>query len=165
MSNDKKLAHLCAQIDKETNCQQLNQFVDEVVALLEAKKQEIKKLEDERRTEIEVRAARMRGYALLTLAPFSASQRSDGESLKRIAILERPILKTALEPLGALGGASVGETFGIDRSSGHSLQAIIADRGCGLQARIYVSRVEEVALLGGVSPDAGEAVGLKLKAD
>jgi len=59
----------------------------------------------------------------------------------------------------------VGETFGIDRSSGHSLQAIVADGGCGLQARIYVSRVEEVALLGGVSPDAGEAVGLKLKAN
>jgi HPt (histidine-containing phosphotransfer) domain-containing protein len=61
MSNDKKLAQLCAQIDKETDWQQLNQFVDEVVALLEAKKQEIKKLEDELRTEIEVRAARMRG--------------------------------------------------------------------------------------------------------
>jgi hypothetical protein len=61
MSNDKKLAQLCAQIDKETGWQQLNQFVDEVVALLEAKKQEIKKLEDELRTEIEVRAARMRG--------------------------------------------------------------------------------------------------------
>ncbi len=61
MSNDKKLAQLCAQVDKETDWQQLNQFVDEVVALLEAKKQEIKKLEDELRTEIEVRAARMRG--------------------------------------------------------------------------------------------------------
>jgi hypothetical protein len=61
MSNDKKLAHLCTQIDKETDWRQLNQFVDEVVALLEAKKQEIKKLEDELRTEIEVRAARMRG--------------------------------------------------------------------------------------------------------
>jgi HPt (histidine-containing phosphotransfer) domain-containing protein len=61
MSNDKKLAQLCAQIDKETDWQQLNQFVDQVVALLEAKKQEIKKLEDELRTEIEVRAARMRG--------------------------------------------------------------------------------------------------------
>ena len=57
MSNDKKLAQLCAQIDKETDWQQLNQFV----ALLEAKKQEIKKLEDELRMEIEVRAARMRG--------------------------------------------------------------------------------------------------------
>jgi hypothetical protein len=57
MSNDKKFAQLCAQIDKETDWQQLNQFV----ALLEAKKQEIKKLEDELRMEIEVRAARMRG--------------------------------------------------------------------------------------------------------
>ena len=58
MSHDKKLAHLCAQIDKET---ELNQLVDEVVALLEAKKQEIRKLEHELRKEIEVRAARMRG--------------------------------------------------------------------------------------------------------
>jgi hypothetical protein len=61
MSNDEKLAHLCAQIDKETDWQQMNLFVDEIVALLEAKKQEIKKLEDELRTEIEVRAAKMRG--------------------------------------------------------------------------------------------------------
>jgi hypothetical protein len=61
MSDDKKLTHLCAQIDKETDWQQMNQFVDEVVALLEAGKQEVKKLEDELRTEIEVRAAKMRG--------------------------------------------------------------------------------------------------------
>ncbi|HYV07296.1 MAG TPA: hypothetical protein VFB82_22060 [Blastocatellia bacterium] len=61
MSNDKKLAHLCAQIDKETDWQELNQLVDEVVALLEAKKQEIRKLEHELRKEIEVRAARMGG--------------------------------------------------------------------------------------------------------
>jgi hypothetical protein len=61
MTDDKKLTHLCAQIDKETNWQQLNQFVDEVVALLEARKQEVKKLEDELRAEIEVRAAKMTG--------------------------------------------------------------------------------------------------------
>ena len=61
MSNDKKLTHLCAQIDKETDWQELNQLVDEVVALREAKKQEIRKLEDKLRKEIEVRAARMRG--------------------------------------------------------------------------------------------------------
>jgi hypothetical protein len=60
MSNDEKLTHLCAQIDKETDWQQLNQFVDEVVAMLETRKQEVKKLEDELRTEIEVRAAKMR---------------------------------------------------------------------------------------------------------
>jgi hypothetical protein len=50
MSKDEKLAHLCAQIDKETDWQQLNQLVDEVVALLEAKKHEIKTLEDVLRT-------------------------------------------------------------------------------------------------------------------
>ncbi len=61
MSDDEKLAQLCAQIDKETDWQKTNQLVDEVVALLEAKKQEIKKLEDELRTEIEVRAAKRRG--------------------------------------------------------------------------------------------------------
>jgi len=49
MSNDKKLAHLCAQIDKETDWQELNQLADEVVAVLEAKKQEIRKLEHELR--------------------------------------------------------------------------------------------------------------------
>ncbi len=61
MSKDEKLAHLCAQIDKETDWQQMNQFVDEVVALLEAKKQDIKKLEDVLRAENEVRAAKRRG--------------------------------------------------------------------------------------------------------
>jgi hypothetical protein len=61
MSDDEKLAHLCTQIDKETHWQKTNQLVDEGVALLEAKKQEIKKLEDELRTEIEVRAAKRRG--------------------------------------------------------------------------------------------------------
>jgi hypothetical protein len=39
----------------------MNQLVDEVVALLEAKKQEIKKLEDVLRAENEVRAAKRRG--------------------------------------------------------------------------------------------------------
>ncbi len=61
MSKDEKLAHLCAQIDKETDWQHMNQLVNEVVALLEAKKQEIKKLEDVLRTEIEVRGAKRRG--------------------------------------------------------------------------------------------------------
>jgi len=61
MTNDKKLAQLCGQINKETDWQQMNQFVDEVVALLEAKKLEIKKLEDELRTEIEIQAAKRRG--------------------------------------------------------------------------------------------------------
>jgi hypothetical protein len=61
MSNDKKFTHLCAQIGKETEWQQVNLLVDEVVALLGAKKQKVKKLEDELRTEIEVRAAKMRG--------------------------------------------------------------------------------------------------------
>jgi hypothetical protein len=61
MSKDEKLAHLCAQIDKETDWQQMNQLVDEVVALLEAKKQEIKKLEDVLRAENEVRTAKRRG--------------------------------------------------------------------------------------------------------
>jgi hypothetical protein len=61
MSADEKLAQLCAQIHKETDWHKTNQLVDEVVALLEAKKQEIKKFEDELRTEIEVRAAKRRG--------------------------------------------------------------------------------------------------------
>jgi hypothetical protein len=61
MNNDKKLTHLCAQIDKDTHWQQMNLLVDEVVALLVAKKQKVKKLEDELCTEIEVRGAKIRG--------------------------------------------------------------------------------------------------------
>jgi len=56
------------------------------------------------------------------------------QSLERIAGCNRSILEAALEPLRALGGTSVGEGLGIHRSSGHALQTIVADRGCGLQA-------------------------------
>ncbi len=54
--------------------------------------------------------------------------------LEGIAGCDGSVLKAALEPLGALGGASVGESFGIDRASRHTLQAIVADCGRGLQA-------------------------------
>ena len=43
MSNDKKLTHRYAQIDKETQWQQMNLLVDEVVALLGGKETEGKK--------------------------------------------------------------------------------------------------------------------------
>ena len=54
--------------------------------------------------------------------------------LERIAGGDRSVLEAALEPLHALGGTSVGESFGIDRASGHALDAIVADCGGGLQA-------------------------------
>ena len=56
--NNAKLARLCVQIDKETDWQRMNEFVDEVVDLLDAKKQQVQKLEDDLRTDIEVRAAK-----------------------------------------------------------------------------------------------------------
>ena len=54
---------------------------------------------------------------------------------------------------------------GLTVPGGHALQAVVAHCGCGLQAFVNISGVEEVALLRGVSPDAGEAVGLQFKAD
>ncbi len=56
--NNANLARLCVQIDKETDWQRMNEFVDEVVDLLDAKKQQVQKLEDDLRADIEVRAAK-----------------------------------------------------------------------------------------------------------
>ncbi len=54
---------------------------------------------------------------------------------------------------------------GIHRTSGHALQPVVAYCGCGLQTFVNISRVQKVALLRGVSPDAGETVCLQFKAD
>ena len=49
-------------------------------------------------------------------------------------------------------------------ASRHPLQTIVADRRCGVQAFRDIALVENLALIGGVGPDAGEAVGLELEA-
>jgi hypothetical protein len=53
--------------------------------------------------------------------------------LEGIAGRDGSVLKASLEPLGALGRAAVGESLGIHSAAGHALEAIVANRGCGLQ--------------------------------
>src|SRR5438552_14559726 len=78
--------------------------------------------------------------------------------LEGVAGCDGSVLKSALEPLRALGRTSVGEGLGVHASAGHALQSVIAHCGCGLQAFVNISRVQQVALLGGVPPDAGETI-------
>ena len=68
-------------------------------------------------------------------------------------------LVVALEPVLALFGAAVGEALG-----GVDAEAVVADRGGGVEALRDVAVAQEVPLEGGVGPDAGEAVGLELLA-
>ena len=85
--------------------------------------------------------------------------------LEGVAGGDGAVLEAALEPFGSLGGAAVGEGFGIDCASGHLLDAVVSDGGCGFQAGVDVAGVEQITFLGGMSPDAGEAVRLQFEAN
>ena len=85
--------------------------------------------------------------------------------LEGVAGGDGAILEAALKPLHALGGTSVGETLRIHTSAGHALQTVVTHCGRGLQAFIDVSGFQDITLLGGVSPDASEAVCLQFEAD
>ncbi len=50
-------------------------------------------------------------------------------------------------------------------AGGHLLQAVVPDRGGRTQPSGDVALIDDVALLGGVSPHAGETIGLKLQPD
>src|SRR6185312_15323494 len=68
-----------------------------------------------------------------------------------------------LEPVSALLGAAVGERVGSDVPGRHLLQAVIAHRCSRSQAALNVALIEKIALLGGVSPNAGETVCLQFQ--
>src|ERR1044071_8279799 len=57
------------------------------------------------------------------------------------------------------------EGIGTHAAGGFPLQAVIANRGGGTQSRGYIRLINDLALRGGVSPYAGEAVGLQFDAD
>ena len=59
----------------------------------------------------------------------------------------------------------MGEGLGADGAAGHLLQVVVAYGGGGGEGTGDVVGVDDAALLGGVSPDAGEAVGLELEVD
>src|SRR6202021_313445 len=68
-----------------------------------------------------------------------------------------------LEPLSALGGRTVGEFIGHHAAGGLFLKAIVTYRGCGIYCGRDVALIDQVALLGGIAPDAGEAIGLQFE--
>ena len=60
----------------------------------------------------------------------------------------------------------MGEGVGDDVALRLLFQAVIADRGCGLESLVDIARIEEaVLLLRPVRPYAGQTIGLQLDAD
>jgi hypothetical protein len=74
-------------------------------------------------------------------------------------------LEAGGEPFFALGAGAVGPVFRTDGAAGHFLDVVVADGGGGFQCLGDVALGDFAALLGGVAPDAGEAVGLQLEID
>src|SRR5690242_2203425 len=84
---------------------------------------------------------------------------------KRVAAVDRAVLKAGVEPAHALLGRAVGEAVGHHHAARLALQAIVADRRGGLERGVDVAGFEErLLLLLAVRPYAGEAVGLQLDA-
>ena len=63
----------------------------------------------------------------------------------------------------ALGAGAVGPGFGAYGAASHLLQVVVAYGGGGGEGLRDVVGVDDAALLGGVGPDAGEAVGLEFE--
>ena len=77
----------------------------------------------------------------------------------------RSIGQTSAEPVGAGGAGAVGPVFRAYGAAAHALQMVVADGGGGAEGSGDVVLVDDVALGGGVRPDAGEAVGLEFEVD
>src|ERR1700761_5298824 len=72
-------------------------------------------------------------------------------------------LEATFEPRDALRAGAVSPGLRADGTAGHFLEVIVADRGRGLQRSGNVIGVDDVPLLGAMSPDTGEAIGLQLQ--
>ena len=57
----------------------------------------------------------------------------------------------------------MGKRFGADVAGCHTLKAVVADGGGGPETGFDIRIIYGIALLGGVSPDAGEAIGLQFQ--
>src|SRR5262247_3351860 len=85
---------------------------------------------------------------------------------ERVALAGIARVDPALEPAYALGGAAVRERLRHDAPHRLALQAIVADRGGGVQAFLDVTGFEDLArALGVAGPHARQAIGLQLHAD
>src|SRR5262245_4555128 len=93
-------------------------------------------------------------------------------STKRITGVGRSLRQAAPEPLHPLRGRAVREAIRHHVTRRHPLQSIVANRRRGAQALLDVAGVElhlmvrgAPGLRRGMTPDAGEAVGLQLEAN
>src|SRR5947209_7643950 len=82
---------------------------------------------------------------------------------ERIAPPHVARVEAGAEPAGALLGGAVGPGLGVHLAGGLLLNPVVAHGGGGAQAVVEVPRIEDVALLGRIAPDARQAVGLKLQ--
>src|SRR5688572_33244822 len=85
-------------------------------------------------------------------------------SSERIAGFRAAGLVAALEPTRAFSGGSVRPFLRLHGACRLALQTIVPDRRCGLECTVEIPGFEQLALLGRVRPDAGEAVRLQLEA-
>src|SRR5438094_8204498 len=91
-----------------------------------------------------------RGYRIIrALAPSANARRlirrpvSKRCSVERIAALELARSQAGHEPPGALLRGTMGKGIGHDIALGLALQAVIANRGCGLHRSLDVARLDE----------------------
>src|SRR6478735_5693213 len=100
--------------------------------------------------------------------PWSTFQQSPSGSTSSpregVAVVRLAGLETARQPVLALRRRAVRPLLGSDRAGGALLLEVAADHGGRPQRVLEVGPRELVALVGGVLPDAGEAVGLELEA-
>ena len=80
---------------------------------------------------------------------------AEGVALRRVAAIE-----TAFKPGIALLRRSVGKAVRYDAPLALLLQAIVANRLCGIQRFLQIAGLHVVLLLHVVAPDAGKAVRL-----
>src|SRR5262249_61072116 len=95
-------------------------------------------------------AAEERGYWVIrALAPPANARRVTGApvskrcSVERIAALELARSQAGHEPPGALLRGTMGKGIGHDVTLGLALQAVIANRGCGLHRSLHVAGLDE----------------------
>ena len=107
---------------------------------------------------------------LTSLTPVIVGTREPGywDLLERVAHLDVAALESALEPGDPLLRGSVREAIGRDPGARHALDAVITDRGGGIQPLFEVAGLELHLPLRGaaglrrlIPPDARKTVGLQ----
>jgi hypothetical protein len=82
---------------------------------------------------------------------------------ERIAGFDLTSRQASLEPRASLRRRSVCKRLGVDSTVCRALNAVVADGGGGVETFFNVTLLENASLLGAMSPDAGEAIGLQFE--